>query len=154
MYSFLKHAHSGWRWIVLILLVAAIANAFMKWQKKSDYKESDRKLSTFAMIATHIQFLFGIVLLFISPLAIKAMKNYESFGELMGNAINRFYTVEHTSMMLLAIALITIGNARTKRLNVAASKHKSVFIFFLLGLLIMLVSIPWPGFRGLPGSWF
>ena len=142
----LKHSHSGIRWIVLILLIAAIVNAFMKWQGGKEFKDSDKKLNLFALTGTHIQFLLGLGLYFVSPKVIFS-------GESMKNAVNRFFLVEHSSMMLLAILLITIGYARSKRQSDSSKKFKTSFIFYLIGLAIILFSIPWPG-GNLGGSWF
>lgn len=146
MYNILKHAHSGIRWILLVLLLLAIINAFRKWQAKADYQESDRKLSLYAFIATHVQLLLGLILYFISP--------YVQFtADTMKNAVTRFYTVEHLSMMLIAIVLITIGYSRAKKKDLATDKFKTTFWFYLIGLVLILVSIPWP-FRDLGGGWF
>lgn len=145
MYSGLKHAHSGLRWVVLALIIAAIINALMKASSK-EYTASDKKLGTFALIATHIQVLLGIVLYFISPMV--------TFGEgWMKNAASRFYGMEHLVMMLLAAVVITIGNAKAKRATTSADKFKKTWIFYLIGLVIIFAGIPWP-FRGIGGGWY
>jgi hypothetical protein len=144
MYSGLVHAHSGLRWVALILLVAAVATAFGRWQSRNAFTESNRKLYLFTLIAVHSQLLIGLVLYFISPKV--------DFG-MMSDKLYRFYTVEHLVGMLIAIALVTVGYSRSKRLTDAADKHKAVAIFMGIGLLIILASIPWP-FR-IPGAgWF
>lgn len=146
MLNILKHAHSGIRWIVLILLILAIVNALRKWQAKGTYQESDRKLSLFTLIATHLQFTLGLILYFISP--------YVQFtSDTMKNAITRFYTVEHITLMIFAVGLITVGYSRAKRKETGEEKFKTTFWFFLIGLVLILVSIPWP-FRDLGGAWF
>jgi uncharacterized membrane protein len=144
MYPGLVHAHSGLRWIVLILLLAAVAVAIGKWQGRSGYTEGNRKLYLFTLIAVHTQLLIGLVLYFISPKV--------DFG-LISEKLYRFYTVEHTAGMLIAIVLITIGYSRSKRATDAVKKQRLVGIFYSLGLVLILASIPWP-FR-IPGAgWF
>ena len=144
MYPGLVHAHSGLRWIVLILLFAAVAVAIGKWQGRSGYTEGNRKLYLFTLIAVHTQLLIGLVLYFISPKV--------DFG-LISEKLYRFYTVEHTAGMLIAIVLITIGYSRSKRATDAVKKQRLVGIFYGLGLVLILTSIPWP-FR-IPGAgWF
>jgi len=71
----------------------------------------------------------------------------------MENALLRFYTVEHMSMMIVAIILITIGFSTAKRLEDAVAKHKRVAIMYGIGLVIIIASIPWP-FRELGAGWF
>lgn len=144
MYSGLVHAHSGLRWIALILLLAAVVTAFNKRNGYGSFADGDRKLYLFTLISVHTQLLIGLVLFFISPKV-----NFS----LMGEKLYRFYSVEHTAGMLIAIVLITIGYSRAKRASDAAAKHRSISIFYGLGLLLILFSIPWP-FR-IPGAgWF
>lgn len=146
MYEGLLHAHSGLRWIVLILLIWALFKSVTGWLGKKDYQKGDRLSALLALIFNHIQLLIGLVLYFISPRV-----SFES--GVMGNSVLRFYTVEHISMMIIAIALITVGFSTAKRMSDAVAKHKRVAITYGIGLLIILASIPWP-FRGLGAGWF
>ncbi|MBD2699347.1 cytochrome B [Spirosoma sp. BT702] len=144
MYSGLVHAHSGLRWIALILLLAATATAISRWQGQSGYTDGNRKLYLFTLISVHTQLLLGLLLLFMSPKV-----NFS----LMSDKLYRFYSVEHTAGMLIAIILITIGYSRSKRASQPIVKHRLVGIFYGIGLLLILASIPWP-FR-IPGAgWF
>lgn len=144
MYPGLVHAHSGLRWIALVLLIAAVVVAIGKWQGRSGYTDGDRKLYLFTLIAVHTQLLVGLVLLFISPKV-----NFS----LLSEKLYRFYSVEHTAGMLIAIILITIGYSRSKRIADAVAKQRLIGIFYGIGLLLILASIPWP-FR-IPGAdWF
>lgn len=146
MFDILKHTHSGFRWIVLALLIYAIFNAFTKWQSGKSFEEKDRKINLFTMISTHIQILLGFALYFMSPRV--------QFGsETMKVSELRFFTVEHLAMMLIVAILITIGNAMSKKAADDASKFKKTFIYFLIALIIILVAIPWP-FRGFGNAWF
>ncbi|MEX0720613.1 MAG: cytochrome B [Balneolaceae bacterium] len=145
MYNALLHAHSGIRWIVLVLIIWALVQAVSGWYGKKEYSKTDRFSALFAMIFTHIQLLIGLVLFFISPKV--------AFVEgMMGDSIMRFFTVEHTLMMIIAIALITAGFSTAKRTIDATAKHKKIAVYYGFGLLIMLAAIPWP-FRGLGAGW-
>ncbi|MGB0886348.1 MAG: hypothetical protein ACPGR5_07965 [Chitinophagales bacterium] len=141
------HAHSGLRWIVLVLLIVTIINAFKKWKAGEEFVDLDNKLSLVTMIFVHIQLLIGIVLLFVSE------KNIlENFS--MSDPVYRFFAVEHTLGMILAIAAITIGRIQSKKLTTGPLKHKKVFIMFFIGLLLILASIPWPFREILGADWF
>lgn len=146
MYSMLTHAHSGLRWLVLLLLILAIANAAAKMNKsEATFGATDKRLNLFALIFTHIQLILGLVLYLHSAKV--------QFGaETMSNAVLRFYTVEHVSLMLIAIVLITMGYSKSKRQE-GVQKFKTTFWYYLIGLLLILVSIPWP-FRNLGAGWF
>lgn len=146
MYNGLVHAHSGLRWVVLLLLILAIFNAFSKKGKGVEWTDKDKKITLFAMIFTHVQLLIGLVLYFMSPLV--------QFSEgFMKNPVYRFYSVEHITTMLIAIALITIGYSKSKRATESVKKFKTVATFYLIGLILILAGIPWP-FRDLGAGWF
>ena len=138
-YSYLLYFHSYWRYIALALLVAAIVMAWRGWLGKSEYSAKDEKVALFAMISMHIQFLVGIVLYFISPFV-----RFDGMKATMGDAVIRFWTVEHLSLMLIALILITLGRSAAKKLEESIAKHKKIAIFFTIALLLILVSIPWP----------
>jgi uncharacterized protein YacL len=146
MYPILKHAHSGLRWILLLLLIAAVVNAAMNFSAKNGFREQDRKLGLFALIFTHVQLILGLILYFISP-------KVQFVSGMMKDSMVRFYTVEHLTMMIIAVALITIGYSRAKKKTEATAKFKTTFWFYLIGLVVILASIPWP-FRNLGGGWF
>ncbi len=138
------HAHSGLRWVVLILLTAATFMALLKWRSNAPYTEGGRKLNLFTMISMHVQLLLGLALFF--------MSDKVNFSQ-MKDAMYRFFSVEHTTMMLIAIALVTIGYVKSKKASEEAKKHKLIFIFYGIALLLILVAIPWP-FRGWGNGWF
>ena len=146
MQSILIHAHSGWRWIVLLLIVLAIVQTVGGMTGNGRYSEGTRKVALFAMIATHIQILLGFVLY-------AGISDKVQFGpDTMGDSVLRFFAVEHLLTMVLAVILITVGHVRSKKAEAAAAKAKSIFWFYLIALVLMLAGMPWP-FRGL-GNWF
>mgnify|MGYP000061613736 CR=1 FL=1 len=145
MYNGLLHAHSGLRWAVLILLLAAIFNAFSK-KSNGTWRPKDKKITLFAMVFTHLQLVIGLVLYFISPKVVFS-------DQTMGDTVLRFYAVEHIVLMLVAIALITIGYGKAKRAASDSKKFGAVAKFYLIGLILILASIPWP-FRNLGAGWF
>jgi len=147
MLKVFQHLHSINRWLVLIFIVLAIISAFQGWFGKKTYTEGDRKKSLFALIFTHVQFILGLILYFISPYV-----KHES--GVMKDALLRFYTVEHFSMMLIAIILITMGYAIAKRKTVDVSKFKTTAIYYTIALLLMLAAIPWPFREALGGGWY
>lgn len=142
----LSKAHSGWRWIVLLLLVAAIVKMHMGWKGKKSFTTGDKKLALFAMIAFHIQFLFGWILYFLSGKV--------QFGEgWMKNEVFRFYGMEHVLMMTIAMILITMGYSKSKKKDTDVAKYKVVAVFYTIAFVLILASIPWPFRAALGGSW-
>lgn len=130
-YEILKSAHSGWRYVVLALLIFAVINALTGWMGNKSYTEGNRKLNVFTLISAHIQLVFGLILYFLSPLTKGPT----------ADALYRYWKMEHIAVMILAIVLITIGNARSKKGTDAVKKHKSIAIFFGLGLVLIIGAI-------------
>jgi len=134
MYPFFKYLHSGLRYIVLILIVAAIIQALLGWTGKKTYTEGNRKLNLFALISAHTQLIIGLVLYFLSPLV-------QFSKATMKDATARYWTVEHITMMIIAIVLITIGYVRSKRALLPEKKHFNIFVFYLLAVIIVIVTL-------------
>jgi len=146
MHPFLVHLHSGLRWVVLITILLALFQAIRKWSGSHVFDAKTRKIPLFAFISCHLQLLAGLVLYAISPRVVFSMES-------MKNAASRFFLVEHTSMMLLAIVLITLGYLRAKKVEVPGNAFRTVFWFYLAGMLLILASIPWPS-MGYGTGWF
>jgi len=74
------------------------------------------------------------VLYFLSPFV-------QFNSDTMKNDTTRYFTVEHWVMMLIAIALIHIGHSKSKKAITPENKHKSIAIFYIIALLIILGAI-------------
>jgi len=131
MYQILRSAHSGWRYLVILLLLAAFVSAMSGFFGKKSFTEGNRKLAVFALISAHIQLVLGLLLYF--------MNDWYKMDSSV--ASNRYWKMEHISMMLIAIVLITIGNSKSKKTTDPVLKHRNIFVFFGLGLLIITVAI-------------
>ena len=71
--------------------------------------------------------------------------DYRKVLVLMKDKFYRFFWVEHPTGMMLATILITLGRGQVKKQITDPLKYKRAFWFFLLALLIILATIPWPG---------
>lgn len=147
MYNGILHAHSGLRWIALILLVVAIINAIAS-KSKGEYVKKDKMINLFVMILLHTQLLLGIILSFQSGKI--------SFSEgWMKHGMFRFYGLEHWLMMVIAITLVTIGRKKAEKALAPVVKHKKIIIWYTIALIIIIAAIPWPFRTGLGViSWF
>ncbi len=144
MYDAFLKSHSGLRWIVLILAVITIIKYLSGWLQKKSFTPSDNKISLYYSIAMDIQLIVGLVLyLFLSPAT-------NSFHIDMKDTYSRFWGMEHLVMMVIAIAFVHIGRVMVKKAKTDAARFSKGTIYFLLSLLIMLASIPWP-FREIIG---
>ena len=145
MYNGLLHAHSGLRWLVLLFIVLAIVFALAKWIGKKPFWQTHKKIALLALVFTHLQVLFGLIMYFMSPKV-----KFEASS--MKNAVSRFYLVEHLAGMLIAAILITLGYSLAKK-SLPEVSAKKIFWYYLAALIVMLVSIPWPS-RIPNAGWF
>jgi hypothetical protein len=136
MYHFIQKFHSGWAYLALLLLVFAVVNSFMGMSSKRQFTAKDRKIALFALIATHIQLVVGLILYFISPLGSAV------FGQ-MKDAALRLTSLEHPLTNIIAIVLITIGWSKHKKGETNSAKFKSIAVFYGIGLALILIRIPW-----------
>ena len=134
LYSFFLHLHSGFRYIVMLLVLMAILLSLVGWLGGRPYLKSNRLINLFAMISAHTQLLIGIVLYFISPLV-------QFNSQTMKDSTTRYWTVEHLSMMIFAIVLITIGHSRSKKLTLPKAKHRAIAVYYILALLVIILAI-------------
>ena len=140
IYPFIKEAHSGWRWILLILAVAAVIDFAVGLIGKRSFKSIDNRLSLFFMISCDVQLLLGLLLYFVlSPLTQSAFQN----SNMMSDPTARFYAIEHPVIMLLAIAFAHIGRITSKKAPADRKKFQRGLIWFLLSLILMLSRMPW-----------
>jgi len=140
MYSVLLSTHSLLRWLVLASLTASIFKAFRGRFKRLPFTPADNKLRTTTTSIAHLQLIFGITLYFVSPLTDYFLKNYSTA---VHQRQIRFFSMEHSVMMIVAIVVLTIGSIKTKYQTEDRKKFTTMAIWFSVSLLIILANIPW-----------
>ena len=124
MVPFLIQAHSGWRWIVLALIVIVVIKALMGWQGKQKWTSLDSNLLLYSRIAIYIQVVLGVILYI-----------------LLQRWTNMRFTGEHVIMAILAVGGLEFGAARARKARGDANKFKFAFIGFVMALILVLVTI-------------
>ena len=141
MYTELLHIHNIFRWLVLIALVLAVVFAFAGWFRKHNWNKKDNLTGLLLTIFMDIQFLVGLTLYaFVSPITKAA---FNDFGAAMKNAELRFYAIEHILIMVIALVVIHIGRAKSKKAKAPWRKHRTAAIFYTIGFIFILAAIPW-----------
>ena len=145
MYEGILGLHSYWAYAVLVFLLIASLNAFMGLSAKRAFTSKDRQISMIALVFSHVQFVLGLVLIFVSP----AMKNAQAagMGAVMKDSDLRLLLVEHPLTNLIALTLITIGWSKHKRALEDGRKFRNIAFLYGIGLLLLLSRIPY-------GQWF
>ncbi|WP_187263556.1 hypothetical protein [Pontibacter beigongshangensis] len=144
MYTGLQHLHSYLAYLVLLGLLISIGAALVGLSGNRLFTDKDRKLGLFGLIATHLQIVFGLILYFVSPLGVS---NFS--GPNMKDSVSRLYMLEHPLMMVIAAILVTVGYSRAKRMvGNGTGGFKSIAIFYIIALVLILVRIPWVSWPG------
>jgi hypothetical protein len=134
MYNGLLVAHSYLRYVILILLIVVIVSSVIGLINKKPYTSADNKLGLYLFISTHLQLLLGLLLFFVSPVV-------QFSGAAMKDATTRYWLVEHNTAMIIAIVFITLARTTSKKMSDSGAKHKRMFIFNLIALAIIVLTI-------------
>jgi hypothetical protein len=142
MYTGFLHLHSTLRWVILGLIIVLIIKGFQN-RGAGKFTETDRKMSLFLLISCHLTLLIGIYQWFVGAWGIKILDQM-TMGQAMASRIHRFFLIEHPVGMLISIALVTVGYARSKRADGDSKKWNALYWPLFFALIVLLVSIPWP----------
>jgi hypothetical protein len=138
MYTGLQHLHSFLAYILLAAIIIPLIYVTIRFVKRGSFDEKVRKMALAGFIASHLQLLIGIVLYVVSPLGLSNLS-----AEAMQGTLSRLYALEHPLTMIIAIVLISIGYIRAKKPGDDARRFKTIIIFYGLGLILVLIRIPW-----------
>ena len=130
-YNIIQHAHSGFRYAVLVFLILAIIQSIIGFAGKRPYTNGNRIINLLAMIFTHTQLLVGIILYFISPMV-------QFTSDTMKNPTLRYFAVEHWFGMIIAVVLITIGHSKSKKIVLPEIKHRTIAIYYAIALTVVV----------------
>ena len=142
MVTTVQFIHSWWAYLVVFIVLIATINALMGFFGNKEYQPKDFRLALFALIVTHIQFIIGLVLYFVSPLGMQSISN-NGMKAVMGDSLLRLYVIEHPLVMILTVVFITIGYSKHKKKLVSKPKFKMLAIFYTIALVLLLSRIPW-----------
>lgn len=139
MYTGIQHLHSGLAYLVLIALIIVIVLMLIGSLSGKEFTEKDRKIALIAFILSHVQLLVGLILYFLSPIGLSLLQG----GGAMSDPIARLTALEHPLINIIAIAVITIGYSRAKKLSTSKAKFRSIYMMYAIGLVLILSRIPW-----------
>jgi heme A synthase len=140
MYNTLLALHSLTRWLVLAGMIVTLFLAYRGWLLKKPFSKIDDIARIASAAVAHVQLVLGIILYFISPIVSYFLHN---FSTAVHDRAIRFFGMEHVTMMLIAITLVTIGSAKAKRKTTDREKFKTLAIWYTIALLLIFSSIPW-----------
>ncbi len=122
--TFTLMAHSGWRWVVLILIIFIVLKTLLGWLGKQKWTKLNTQLVKYARFIIYVQIVLGLILFILR----QRWTDMQFFGE-------------HVVVALLAVGGVEFGAARSKKVSGATKKFKFAFIGFALALLLIIAAI-------------
>lgn len=142
MYLSVLMLHSWLRWVVLFLGLWAVVRGFLGTSGQRRWTSADDTAGRLFAITMDVQFLVGLLLYGVfSPLTMQALSD---MAGAMRNSTLRFWAVEHLALMVVAVVLVHLGRARSRRAVADSSRHQSAALFYGMALVAMMLAIPWP----------
>jgi hypothetical protein len=141
MYLLLLSLHSFCRWLVLAGLVYTLFRAYRGWLQQRAFLPADNRLRHITATLAHIQLLLGLGLYFTSPVTGYFLHHYK---QAVHERAVRFFGMEHSIMMFVAVLLITIGSVKAKRQRDAVRAFRTIAVWYSIALLVIVLSVPWP----------
>lgn len=143
MYPAVLWLHSLFRWLVIIAGLVAVARAARGWTAGRRWTAADDLSGLLFTIGLDVELLFGLLLY--AGLSPFTTQTFSDFGAAMGDATLRFWALEHPFGMLIGVSIAHVARVRVRRAAGDSGRFKLAGLLFGLALLIILVSIPWPG---------
>lgn len=126
MTNMLFYAHSGWRYVVILVAIVAIAKFLIGWLGKKEWTRFDRILSVLYPVSIDIQWLLGLLLYVLSPGA-----------WFHGTGSVNFW--EHFVAMTLALAAAHFGSIRARKQAESVDRFRTLAIWSIVaGVLVAL----------------
>ena len=132
--------HNTLRWVLLAAGFAAILGCLRGISSRLPFAPLGRILGLIYVSLLDTQVLVGILLLITGPVLrafladpAAAMKQDEL----------RFFAMEHTSAMIIALALAHIGSVRSRRFTNPQKSYITALTWYGCSLVVILFGIPW-----------
>ena len=132
--------HNDLRWFILLSGSLLILVCLLGKLKQFPFKKAVRIPALIYVSLMDTQFLFGLILSFTSPL-VKSFWNNPSAG--MKSHDLRFFAIEHTTFMIVALALAHIGSVRSRRIPSEGEAYSTALKWYGASFVLILAGTPW-----------
>ena len=133
--------HSIFRYFILLFAVIVAVQSLLGMMGKKPFQKINRMMALFLLIFCDLQLVFGLALYYYKLVASGLMQSVN----VMKDPFTRFYAVEHSVSMILAIVLVHVAYSFAKKEMDADRKFKRMFWCSFIALAIFLAMIPWAG---------
>jgi hypothetical protein len=126
MSNILFEAHSGWRYIVILVAIAAFVKLLVGLLTNSKWGALDQRLAASFPMVMDIQLLLGLILWIVRQQWTIALPTR---------------TWEHPVTMILAIVVAHVGWSRVKKSNESANKFRTGVIYDAISGLLLAIGV-------------
>jgi len=144
--------HSILRWLILFSVGTAGFVALIGYLRRTPIIVWERSLTIIAMVLCHVQVVFGLILYAIRYKSY-AEHTLRGFQTPLSQTVRTYWKFEHIGMMIIAIALVTVGRIVSKKAKTEPGKQLRIAIFYLIAWLMMVLMTPWPFREGIGRAW-
>jgi hypothetical protein len=127
MYEILREAHSGWRYLVILVGLIAVIRMLIGWFTSGAWSTLDRRLGTIFVSVLDIQVLLGLVLWIMLP------------GWSLGPSAPAAY--EHPVTMILAVAVAHGSWSMARRREPDTAKFRIAAIGFIVSAILIALGV-------------
>lgn len=149
MYEVLLGIHSIMRWLVLLTAGVALVTNISGWRATKTWTPKNRKINAAFIGSLHLQVVLGLIL-YVGGISPTMVRIFNDFGGAMKLPELRFWAVEHIAGMVLAAIVAHVAHVMAKNHDADRARFKYASIGFMLSVVLIVASIPWP-FRELIG---
>jgi len=141
--------HNILRWIILGLGILTLVKMYSGWIRNKPWTVSERKIGMLFTTSLDLQLLLGFLLYFVFSQLVRTA--FTDFGTAMKDPVLRFFSVEHITIMIIAIALGHYGSSIAKKELEDNQKFKRSAIIYTISIALIILGIPWSLRQLLPG---
>jgi len=135
--------HSYNRYFIMAALVFVLFRSWSGWMGKKPFERTDNTASVILLGLAHLQLLLGIIQYWFTSAYTRAA--FADMGAAMKDGWMRYFTVEHASMMFLAIVFIQVGRTTSRNATTDELKHKKLAIWTTVAAILILATLAMKG---------
>lgn len=132
--------HSILRWSILLSGIAVITACIAGLKGRKPFAPLGRLTGLIYVCFLDVQFLVGLLLYAASPIILALWTN-PSIG--MKNHDLRFFAIEHTTLMFIALAFAHVGAVKSRKASLADTAYRSALAWYSASFVVILLGIPW-----------
>ena len=139
MHSILLYLHSVIRYFILFFALIVAAQSLIGMMGRKQFGKGNKMFALALLIFCDLQLVLGLILYNSYVIASGMLKS----GMVMKDPGSRFWAVEHSVGMIVAIVLVHIGYSVAKKPIDNDKKFKRLFWCSFVALCIFVATIPW-----------